>query len=970
MGRKLLRASTVVALSLVSWGPRPTVAADGPAPRSSPDGIWQIVDRIPPEPGKATPRVRPARYQPATIRHDLMGALLADAPMESTDQALQAAAVITIPMPDGRFERFRIAESPIMEPGLAAKFPEIRTYAGVGLDDPVATVRLDWTPAGFHAQILSPHGSVYVDPYWGDGSALHVSYYKRDYLDPHGSFSCMLQAEQPVQGPIGDEGRSMSTGDTLRTYRLALGTTFEYTQFHGGSVAAAMAEVVTAVNRVDGIYEVDLAIRLILIADNNLLISTTVSDGYTNDNGGAMLVENQVKLDNVVGPDAYDIGHVFSTGGGGLAGLGVVCQENVSFGHKAWGVTGLAQPVGDPFYVDYVAHEMGHQFGANHSFNGVRQSCSGKRNAATAYEPGSGSTIMAYAGICGADDLQPHSDPYFHAASLNEIATYTSLSFGSLCAAATPTGNGLPTVDAGAAYTVPLGTPFALTAVGSDPDEDPLTYCWEEFDLGAAQVVEAPDNGSSPLFRSFAPSPSPIRSFPRFSDLLENTAVVGEQLPGTSRTLTFLVTARDNRVGGGATAGDVVQVSVDGAAGPFAVTSPNSAIVWPAPDPLTVTWNVAGTDGPPVNATSVDILLSLDGGSSFPYVLAADAPNDGAETAIVPDIGTAAARIRVEGSGNIFFDLSDSDFTIQPSLRTPLLAPVPHDRRKNRYISFQPNPPGLIAVGFQVELLELELGSCSGNAARCRLDRGNNDCRVCSVAVDPDTLDPLPCIAVTDCGLPAGQSCALTGQVCVQDLADSIGATWWVGPPAANGVSRLVTEAFAHFSVDWPELVHVGDCEVVPRAKYALRQTEDGVVVSDDLVIDTTTKPGGNQWADGVGPIAYFCEGDLQNPACDPLDNDCPSAVACVAVWLPPDGVTNFDDVNATVYLFQQRPGLTLPHITWVDMHGDGSGTSGSQMFDPPNYVANFADIQFIVRAFQGWPYPFDDPAQCPDVAP
>lgn len=966
MGTSLPRISTVLAIVLVLLGPRRAEAAGDGAPRESRDGVWQVLDRVPLKRALGRTGVRPQRFQALALDRERLLPLLDQAPMEFTDAARTASPILVIPMPDGRFERFRIAESPVMARTLAEKHPQIRTFSGVGIDDPQARARIDWTPAGFHAQILTPDGAVYVDPYWRADTVHYASYWKRDFADPGHVFSCgigpgNLQQHRTISGP-----RSVRAEHTLRTYRLAVGTTFEYTQFHGGSVSSALAEVVTAINRVTGIYELELAVRLVLIDDNDLLISTQVDDGYTNDDGLAMLEENRIKLNNVVGSNNYDIGHVFSTGGGGLAGIGVVCQ-NEPTARKAWGVTGLEDPIGDPFYVDFVAHEMGHQFGAHHTFNGIRGSCAGNRNAGTAYEPGSGSTIMAYAGICGADDLQPNSDPYFHAASLAEIQTYTTLSFGLLCGATMSTGNSPPTVDAGPNLTIPQGTPFELTAFGIDPDGDSLTYCWEEFDLGPAQPVEAPDNGASPILRSFEPDMSPTRVVPRLDDLLTGTTAIGEQLPTTGRTMSFRVTIRDNRDGGGGTARDTMQVTVDASSGPFEVLTPNTAVVWSSQELQTVIWSVAGTDVAPVNAASVDVRLSVDGGVTFPLTLAEDTPNDGTATVMLPNLGTAAARIKVQASDNVFFDISDTAFTIQPIANAPLAAPPPHDRRKNRYVSFEPNPPGLVSVGFHVELLEVDLSACSGNGGRCRLDKGNADCKVCSEAVDPETLEPVPCFWLSDCQLPVGQTCDLTGETCIHDLPGSVGLSWWVGPPDANGVARLVSQPFAHFSSEWPTLVHVGDCEVVPTARYSIRQTIDGVDMSDALEVATTARPEGKYWGDGVGRLTYFCDGNPQSPTCDPTSNDCPDEQPCLAAWPPPDGVANFDDVLAALFLFESGPDDVLPHFTWVDMHGDDGS---SAIYAPPNGVANFSDMQFIVLAFQGRPYPFADPANCPDVPP
>jgi hypothetical protein len=446
----------------------------------------------------------PQQYRLVALNVDALQAVLAAAPLEGTPAAAESDVVLALPLPEGGYGRFRIVQSPVMAPELAARFPEISTYAGQGLDDPTATTRLDWTPAGFHAIIFGLSGTVYIDPFSRGDVSHYISYYARDFTPP--------ADKRFFEEPVRDDGMGdtiaqilatqpqASSGAQLRTYRLAMAATGEYTQFHGGTVAAGLAAVVTSVNRLNGVYEREVAVRMVLIANNNLIIYTNpATDPYTNNNGSAMLGQNQSNLDSVIGSANYDVGHVFSTGGGGVAYLGVPCRA----GWKAQGVTGSSQPVGDPFDIDYVAHEVGHQFGANHSFNGNASSCGGgNRNGSTAYEPGSGSTIMSYAGICGAQNLQPHSDDYFHVISFDEIVAYTTAGSGNSCPVVTPTGNNPPLVNAGAGgFTIPSQTPFTLTGVASDPNGDALTYNWEEFDLGPAG---APNNPlSPPFFRSW-----------------------------------------------------------------------------------------------------------------------------------------------------------------------------------------------------------------------------------------------------------------------------------------------------------------------------------------------------------------------------------------------------------------------------------------------------------------------------------
>ena len=640
------------------------------------EGLWQEIDEktISVQGDRLTV---PNVYRTFRLDQKQLATLLAGAPKEFSQTAAVAKAIITVPLPDGRLAKFYIEESPIMEPGLAAQFPQIKTYRGQGIDDPTATTRLDWTPDGFHAIVLSSSNTVYVDPYSKGDTANYISYYKRDLRRQDQGFQCFFdEANKDLPpAPPSNAIPYVANAGTLRTYRLALAANVEYTAAAGGTVAGAMSRMTTTMNRVNGIYERDLSIRMVMVANNANLVFTAEPDGYTNSNGFTMLSQNQTKCDTVIGTANYDIGHVFSTGGGGVANLNVPCVS----GNKARGVTGLSNPVGDGFDVDYVAHEMGHQFGARHTFNGTQGSCSGNGGTSTAYEPGSGTTIMAYAGICNFQDLQLHSNDHFHVKSLEEIVAFITTGSGT-CAAQSATGNSQPTVNAGADFTIPKGTPFTLTATGSDVNGDALTYCWEEYDLGPSSPPDNDADGfARPLFRAYSPTSSPSRTFPSLTYILNNansppatyacansagTCTTGEVLPSITRTMSFQVTARDNRAGGGGISTDTALVNVTATSGPFLITQPDTAVTWDGGSSQSVTWDVANTTAGPVNCANVKISLSTDGGNTFPIVVLASTPNDGSQTITTPQVTTTQARIKVEAAGNIFFDISSANFTI------------------------------------------------------------------------------------------------------------------------------------------------------------------------------------------------------------------------------------------------------------------------------------------------------------------
>jgi hypothetical protein len=563
---------------------------------------------------------------------------------------------VSLPMPEGGEARFAVAETPVLAPELARRYPEIRTWAGQGVDDPSATVRLDVTPQGFHAMVLSGARTILIDPETRGDLATSVVTEARDLSAGAKRFRCELDASRTHALPAAPV--AASNGATRREYRLALAADGEYTQFQGGTKPLALSAMTTTMNRVNGIYEKEVAVRFLLVANDDLLIYTDpATDPYTNDNGTTMLAENQVNVDAVIGANNYDVGHVFSTGGGGLAQLGSACDA----ASKAMGVTGSSSPTGDAFDVDFVCHELGHQLGANHSFNSTTGNCA-MRNAATAYEPGSGSTIMGYAGTCDAADLQPNSDPYFHAISFDEIVAYIAAG-GDACANKVATGNNPPSVSAGTSHTIPAGTPFTLTASGSDPDGDPLTFAWEEFDLGTAAPPDA-DDGTRPIFRSFAPTSALARTFPRLADILSGTPTFGETLPVTSRAMTFRVTARDNRTGGGGVASATTTVTTTTSAGPFMVTAPSTAVSWTGGSTQQVTWDAAGTASAPVSCANVKITFSSDGGATFPTTVAASVPNNGAASITVPNIPTTTARIAVGCTTNVFFDVNHASFTV------------------------------------------------------------------------------------------------------------------------------------------------------------------------------------------------------------------------------------------------------------------------------------------------------------------
>ncbi len=552
------------------------------------------------------------------------------------DVSEKGTVVLELPFPDGTVENVLVKVAPLLSPELAEQYPEFQTFIASGLDDATASGRLDHTTAGFHGMLITERGTLYVDPAGGDDPSLYVSYWK-----PTGSqFDCHNDAERELDGGFSTRAFPINhpSGAQLSTYRLAVSATGEYTTFFGGAAGAA-AQITTTINRVTGIYERDLAIRLQLVATN--IYTDAATDPFTGDNVSVMRGENQTDLDAVVGSSNYDIGHIFSQGGsGGIASLATVCG-----GQKAWGATSLGNPSGDAFDVNFAAHEMGHQFGGNHTWVACVPS---QFVASAAYEVGSGTTIMAYAGVCSPSDIQPHSDDYFHVKNFEEITDFRD--GAGACGVVSATGNTPPTVEAGPNCTIPRSTPFTLTAQGDDADGDALTFTWEQYDLGGQQAFPQSTDVTGPLFRSRPPSTSPSRTFPQLADLLSGAPTTWEVLPSVDRTMSFRVTARDNRANGGGADYDSMSVTVSGS--PFTITAPSSTLE--CGGTANVTWQVGGGSIAP----NVNVQLSSDGGATFANVLAGTA-NDGAASISVPvGLSGGQTRIRLVPSAECFFALS------------------------------------------------------------------------------------------------------------------------------------------------------------------------------------------------------------------------------------------------------------------------------------------------------------------------
>ena len=616
---------------------------------------------------------KPKSYKLFQLNAFVMMNQLQKAPSETIVSSSNSSFILSVPNAEGTLERYRVVNAPVMDPALSKKYPGINSFAGTGIDHPNSVIRFSMGAGKFQAMILSTdRPTIYID-LADESRNLYLVVARNELVDYKNEFKCLTDASNSLQ-QINREGENLNATDgKLRSFRLALAATGEFSQYwlNGSETndterkAKVLAAMNAAMTRTNGIYERDFGIRMVLIPNNDLIIYL---DPATDPWSGNLNGTTQVTIDNVIGDANYDIGHlVHRAANNGNAGcIGCVCKA----GQKGSAFTSYSNLGNfDWFVVDYLTHEMGHQFGGNHTHTHA-----GSEGTIAQVEPGSGSTIMGYAGITGVNtDVQPHSDDYFHAINIQQITGYVISGAGNTCAVVTNTNNTAPSANAGADYTIPHSTPFVLTGAGNDADAgDVLSYCWEQNDVRAAGFSTIPSATATagPQFRSFLPTSSASRTIPQLPTILSGAnGQKWEVLPSVNRTLNFRFTIKDNRLNGGATQSDNMVVNITNSSGPFLVTAPNvTGISWNSGSTQTVTWSVANTTAAPVSCANVAIDLSTDGGITFPITLIASTANDGSENITVPSNPTTQARIRVRAVGNIFFDINNANVTIVASV--------------------------------------------------------------------------------------------------------------------------------------------------------------------------------------------------------------------------------------------------------------------------------------------------------------
>jgi len=626
----------------------------------------------------------PDHYHLVQMNLSDMDSYLRTAPHELDVDRKNNELQLEVPMPDGTSRTFMMYESPTMMEEISARYPMIKSYKGYARSNPSENLRVTVNPNGFFAAIKTDEGTVYIDPYASNDLQHYMSYFVTDdhsNVNPNG-LACGSDAEiTDLAEQLGDidtahgESLQISTrGDNipLRQYRLALACTGEFGQ-RRDNITEVLADLNTSVARLNMIFENDLSIRMILVNQNDEIIyDNPQTDPYPiptqfppNDGTGRWLLRtNTSVLNTSIGDGSYDLGHVYHsacTDVGGVAYLGSICGDIKGGGVSCDAFNSLSY-----LTVSIAAHEMGHQLGSPHSFN----NCTGDGNESLqdGFEPGSGTTIMSYAGLCGQNNVQSNNDDYYHSGSLLNIYRTTREINGSTCAEEINIDNHEPDIqlDIENGFFIPIGTPFLLTADATDEDGDNMTYSWEQMNTGPLSPLGSPNN-NAPLFRVFPPTSEKTRIFPASNRIIANSFRDDEILPTINRDMDFNFVARDNNPEGGTASWQEVSFRATADAGPFRVTYPNTInIEMEQGEEVTVEWDVANTDGSLVNCSAVDIYLSYSGelnsdlDSDDLKLLALSAPNDGSHEVVVPTRISSSARILIRANNNVFFDISNN----------------------------------------------------------------------------------------------------------------------------------------------------------------------------------------------------------------------------------------------------------------------------------------------------------------------
>ena len=629
----------------------------------------------------------PNHYQTLALDIEGINNYLGKAPHELDGDRVSQEISLKMPMPDGTFKTFMVYESPTMMEEISEKYPNIKSYKGYGRSNDYENLRISLNKKGFYAAIRTVNGTVYIDPYSTNTTTEYISYFVKDHevqLESH-QMACgtsqdpesILDELKDIEIQGGQETNVTLRGDNipLRQYRLAVACTGEFGQIRS-DIEEVLADINTTVTRLNQIFENDLSIRMILVDRNDEIIYDNpqtdpyaIPSNFPPDSGTGrwLLSRNTTVINNTIGIGSYDLGHIYHracTDVGGVAYLGSICSNN-----KGGGVTCHASSNLEYVTVSIAAHEMGHQLGSPHSFN----NCSGDGNESlpNGFEPGSGTTIMSYAGLCGSNNVQGGNDDYYHVGSLTNIYRSTRDAAQS-CAEEININN--HEADVQLNYTngffIPIGTPFILTGDATDEDGNNMTYSWEQVNSGPLSSLGAPLN-NAPAFRVYYPDENKTRIFPKDNILLSNSSSKVEILAEYNRNYNFQFVVRDNNPGGGTASWEEVAFFASDVGGPFLVTSNNTNDVMNAGDQQTVTWDVAGTDLAPINCQNVNIYISYDSELNTDkltddlILLAENTPNDGSQEIVIPTRLTTRARIVVRAADNIFFDVSNRNNIVE-----------------------------------------------------------------------------------------------------------------------------------------------------------------------------------------------------------------------------------------------------------------------------------------------------------------